>query len=84
MIIQLAEVDGMKLIAPAGTEGKVKECKEADTAVAFDYKNIDTAEVSEKGLLNILSARIIQGFRADIWIEIGTRDEWPADWVVED
>ncbi|KAL0576962.1 hypothetical protein V5O48_005033 [Marasmius crinis-equi] len=54
MVIQLAKLDGMKVIASAGTEDKVKECKEAGADVAFNYKNTNTEEVLKKeGPLNV-------------------------------
>ncbi|ESK84540.1 NAD-P-binding protein [Moniliophthora roreri MCA 2997] len=48
IVIQLAKQDGMKVIASAGTDEKVQECREMGADVAFNYKTTDTAEVLEK------------------------------------
>ncbi|KAI3609016.1 hypothetical protein WG66_011067 [Moniliophthora roreri] len=48
LVIQLAKQDGMKVIASAGTNDKVEECREMGADVAFNYKTTDTAEVLEK------------------------------------
>ncbi|KAF9266127.1 alcohol dehydrogenase [Marasmius fiardii PR-910] len=54
MVIQLAKLEGLKVIASAGTEDKVKECKEAGADVAFNYKTTDTeAILKEHGPLNL-------------------------------
>ena len=54
MVIQLAKIDGMKVIASAGSDDKVKECKEAGADIAFNYKNVSTEEVLKKeGPLNV-------------------------------
>ncbi|KAI3608982.1 alcoholde hydrogenase [Moniliophthora roreri] len=47
-VIQLAKQDGIKVIASAGTDEKVQECREMGADVAFNYKTMDTAEVLEK------------------------------------
>ncbi|ESK94047.1 hypothetical protein Moror_12792 [Moniliophthora roreri MCA 2997] len=53
-VIQLAKLDGMKVIASAGTDDKVKECKEVGADVAFNYKTIDTSEIlRQEGPLNV-------------------------------
>ncbi|KAI3611592.1 hypothetical protein WG66_007659 [Moniliophthora roreri] len=48
-VIQLAKLDGMKVITSAGTDDKVKECKEVGADVAFNYKTIDTSEILRQG-----------------------------------
>ncbi|KAJ8087197.1 hypothetical protein PM082_006027 [Marasmius tenuissimus] len=54
MVIQLAKLDGMKVIASAGSEDKVRECKEAGADIAFNYKDVSTEEVLKKeGPLNV-------------------------------
>ena len=54
MVIQLAKLDGLKVIASAGTDDKVKEAKEAGADVVFNYKKVDTNQVLEKeGPLNL-------------------------------
>ncbi|KAJ7478372.1 hypothetical protein FB451DRAFT_1131650 [Mycena latifolia] len=45
MVIQLAKRDGLKVIASAGSEDKVKFMKEIGADVAFNYKTTDTREV---------------------------------------
>lgn len=48
LVIQLAKLDGLKVIASAGSEEKVKFMKEIGADVAFNYKTASTAEVLEK------------------------------------
>ncbi|RDB14718.1 NADP-dependent oxidoreductase RED1 [Hypsizygus marmoreus] len=48
LVIQLAKLDGLKVIASAGSEEKVKFMKEIGADVAFNYKTTNTAEVLEK------------------------------------
>ncbi|KAJ7164321.1 alcohol dehydrogenase [Mycena filopes] len=45
MVIQLAKRDGLKVIASAGSDEKVKFLKEIGADVAFNYKTTDTREV---------------------------------------
>lgn len=45
MVIQLAKQDGLKVIASAGSDEKVKFCREIGADVAFNYKTTNTAEV---------------------------------------
>ncbi|KAJ7197932.1 alcohol dehydrogenase [Mycena pura] len=45
MVIQLAKRDGLKVIASAGSEEKVKFMKSIGADVAFNYKTTDTREV---------------------------------------
>lgn len=45
MVIQLAKRDGLKVIASAGSDEKVKFLKEIGADVAFNYKTTDTGEV---------------------------------------
>jgi len=47
-VIQLAKLDGLKVIGSAGSEEKVKYMKEIGTDIAFNYKTTDTKEVLEK------------------------------------
>jgi NADPH-dependent curcumin reductase CurA len=47
-VIQLAKLDGLKVIASAGSEEKVKFMKEIGADVAFNYKATSTDEVLEK------------------------------------
>lgn len=54
MVIQLAKLDGLKVIASAGTDEKVREAREAGADIVFNYHQTDTAEVLQKeGPLNI-------------------------------
>ncbi|KAJ3837655.1 hypothetical protein F5878DRAFT_621775 [Lentinula raphanica] len=54
IVIQLAKRDGLKVIASAGTDEKVKFCKEVGADVAFNYKTTNTLDVLKKeGPLNI-------------------------------
>ncbi|KAJ8094062.1 hypothetical protein PM082_009953 [Marasmius tenuissimus] len=54
MVIQLAKSDGMKVIASAGSDEKVRECKDMGADVAFNYKTTSTEEMLEKeGPLNV-------------------------------
>jgi hypothetical protein len=48
LVIQLAKMDGLKVIASAGSEEKVEFMKEIGADVAFNYKTTKTAEVLEK------------------------------------
>lgn len=48
LVIQLAKVDGLKVIGSAGSEEKVAFMKEIGADVAFNYKTTNTAEVLEK------------------------------------
>jgi NADPH-dependent curcumin reductase CurA len=47
-VIQLAKLDGLRVIASAGSEEKVQFMKEIGADVAFNYKTTNTAEVLEK------------------------------------
>ncbi|KAF5364615.1 hypothetical protein D9758_005632 [Tetrapyrgos nigripes] len=47
-VIQLAKRAGMKVIASAGSEDKLKLCKEMGADVVFNYKKEDTNEVLKK------------------------------------
>lgn len=50
MVIQLAKRDGLKVIASAGSEEKVKFMKVIGADVTFNYKTTDTREVlAQKG-----------------------------------
>ncbi|KAF7375739.1 SGNH hydrolase [Mycena sanguinolenta] len=48
MVIQLAKRDGLKVIASAGSEEKVKFMREIGADVAFNYKTTNTREVLER------------------------------------
>lgn len=48
LVIQLAKLDGAKVIASAGSEEKVKFMKEIGADVVFNYKTNDTNEVLRK------------------------------------
>ncbi|KAJ6555448.1 hypothetical protein DFH09DRAFT_1318232 [Mycena vulgaris] len=45
LVIQLAKRDGLKVIASAGSDEKVKFLREIGAEVAFNYKTTDTREV---------------------------------------
>ncbi|KAK7440812.1 hypothetical protein VKT23_016890 [Stygiomarasmius scandens] len=47
-VIQLAKRDGMKVIASAGSEEKLRQCKEFGADVVFNYKTQSTEEVLAK------------------------------------
>ncbi|KAG6917866.1 hypothetical protein DXG01_000636 [Tephrocybe rancida] len=47
-VIQLAKLDGLKVIASAGSDEKVAFMKSIGADVAFNYKTTSTAEVLEK------------------------------------
>lgn len=47
-MIQLAKLDGLKVIASAGSEEKVTFLKEIGADVAFNYKKEKTKDVLEK------------------------------------
>ncbi|KAF9464080.1 hypothetical protein BDZ94DRAFT_1217248 [Collybia nuda] len=47
-VIQLAKLDGMKVIASAGSEEKVKFMKDIGADVAFNYKTTSTEEILQK------------------------------------
>jgi NADPH-dependent curcumin reductase CurA len=48
MVIQLAKQAGMKVIASAGSEEKVKFMQSLGADVIFNYKTTDTREVLAK------------------------------------
>ncbi|KAF5377886.1 hypothetical protein D9615_006801 [Tricholomella constricta] len=48
LVIQLAKLDGLKVIASAGSDEKVKFMESIGADVAFNYKTTNTAEVLEK------------------------------------
>ena len=47
-VIQLAKLDGLRVIASAGSEEKVQFMKEIGADVAFNYKTARTADVLAK------------------------------------
>jgi len=54
MVIQLAKREGLKVIASAGSDDKVKFLKEIGTDVAFNYKTTSAREVlGKEGPINI-------------------------------
>ncbi|KAJ7628587.1 hypothetical protein FB45DRAFT_41089 [Roridomyces roridus] len=48
MVIQLAKLDGLKVIASAGSEEKVEYLRQIGVDVAYNYKNVDTRGVLER------------------------------------
>jgi NADPH-dependent curcumin reductase CurA len=48
LVIQLAKADGLKVIASAGSDEKVRFMKEIGADVAFNYKTTSADEVLEK------------------------------------
>lgn len=48
LVIQLAKQDGLKVIASAGSEDKVKWLRDIGADVAFNYKTESTAEILKK------------------------------------
>lgn len=48
MIIQLAKMDGVKVIASAGSDEKVKFMKSIGADVAFNYKTMETSIILQK------------------------------------
>ena len=54
MVIQLAKMEGLKVIASAGSDEKVKFMESLGADVAFNYKTQSTAEILKKeGPINI-------------------------------
>jgi len=54
LVVQLAKLEGLKVIASAGSDDKVKFLKDLGADVAFNYKSANTREVLEKeGPINI-------------------------------
>ncbi|KAK0189999.1 hypothetical protein F5146DRAFT_647302 [Armillaria mellea] len=54
MVIQLAKLDGLKVIASAGSDEKVEFMKQLGADVAFNYKKDDTVSVlKEEGPIDI-------------------------------
>lgn len=61
MVIQIAKQAGMKVIASAGSEEKVKFMQSLGADVAFNYKTTDTREVlAKEGPINVY---VINGSR---------------------
>jgi len=52
MVIQLAKLDGLRVIGSAGSDEKVQFMKEIGADVAFNYKTTKTTEIlaQEKGI----------------------------------
>jgi len=48
LVIQLAKMDGLKVIASAGSEEKLQFMKEVGADVVFNYKTTNVADVLEK------------------------------------
>jgi hypothetical protein len=60
MVIQIAKQDGLKVIASAGSDEKVKFMKEIGADVAFNYKTTDVREVlAKEGPLDMCVVLII-------------------------
>lgn len=54
MVIQLAKLEGLKVIGSAGSDEKVKYMKSIGADVAFNYKTTSTSEVlSKEGPINV-------------------------------
>ena len=47
-MVQLAKLDGLKVIASAGSDEKVKFMKQIGADVAFNYKTTSTSDILEK------------------------------------
>jgi NADPH-dependent curcumin reductase CurA len=47
-VVQLAKLDGLKVIASAGSDAKVQFMKELGADVAFNYKTTSTSAVLKK------------------------------------
>ena len=55
LVIQLAKLDGLKVIGSAGSEEKVKFMKEIGADVAFNYKTTSTNEIlAKEGPIDVL------------------------------
>lgn len=64
-VIQLAKQDGLKIIASAGSEEKVRFMKELGADVAFNYKMTDTAQVlAQEGPIDVYVDITTLRFRA--------------------
>ena len=48
LVIQLAKLDGLKVIGSAGSDEKVEFMKELGADVAFNYKTTSTNEILKK------------------------------------
>ncbi|KAK0462862.1 uncharacterized protein EV420DRAFT_1521346 [Desarmillaria tabescens] len=48
LVIQLAKLDGLKVIASAGSDEKVESMKQLGADIAFNYKKVDTVSVLKK------------------------------------
>ena len=48
LVIQLAKMDGLKVIGSAGSEGKLRFMKECGADVVFNYKTTKAADVLVK------------------------------------
>jgi NADPH-dependent curcumin reductase CurA len=48
LVVQLAKLEGLKVIASAGSDEKVKFMKSIGADVAFNYKTTVTRDVLEK------------------------------------
>ena len=60
IVIQLAKLDGLKVIASAGSEEKVKFIKEIGADIAFNYKTTSTNEIlAKEGPINMSVPPII-------------------------
>ncbi|KAG6823670.1 hypothetical protein H0H93_003256, partial [Arthromyces matolae] len=48
LVIQLAKLDGLKVIASAGSDEKVNFMKSLGADVAFNYKKVKTSDILKK------------------------------------
>jgi NADPH-dependent curcumin reductase CurA len=54
VVIQLAKLDGCKIIASAGSDDKVEFMKSIGADIAFNYKTTNTAEIlAREGPINM-------------------------------
>jgi NADPH-dependent curcumin reductase CurA len=61
LVIQLAKLDGLKVIGSAGSEEKVKFMKEIGADVAFNYKTTSTNEIlAKEGPIDVLVVHIVR------------------------
>jgi len=80
LVIQLAKLEGLKVIASAGSNEKVEFLKELGADVAFNYKSTSTREVLEKeGPINMqvlyfvrdILATILTAYICSFWDNVG-------------
>ncbi len=76
MVVQLAKLDGLKVIASAGSDAKVEFLREIGADVAFNYKTTDTQQVLEReGPLDMSVGPSLTAVNADLsdsyWDNVG-------------